>query len=348
MRRRGVSILEVLFAIGVMGIGLLGVTAVLPVALSQVSKGLIKDRAARLGTNSVETFQTSMMANPNNWVWYDSTNNTLKSVGSPAITGNAYLIDPLLFARYYSRLNPTPSSSAAVFPFGTPITFPRMWRVGITKAAGLGLITGAHADQIFIANDDLVFGKPEEKTLPPNQEFGDGYRRQMEGSFSWFATVAPKYVASGSFSEFKSLYILSVVVFHKRDASYQLINANERMVGVTFNGGGFGGGEVTFQAASIDDVLVKPGSWVLLMADTSVAGSTDMFRWYRVADTGADTVANGPNFDLEVTLDGPDWPAAALASNSPAIPTYATVVANVVGVYEREIRLEDSSLWSGN
>src|SRR5688572_8307810 len=54
--RRGISLMEVLFSIGVISVGLLGVVAVMPVALDQVGRGHASDRVARLGQNAEEEF----------------------------------------------------------------------------------------------------------------------------------------------------------------------------------------------------------------------------------------------------------------------------------------------------
>ena len=67
VRRRGVSLLEVMFAIGVIAVGLLGVIAVLPLALSQVGRGDIADRSTRVGINAVAAFALLWMRNPDTW-----------------------------------------------------------------------------------------------------------------------------------------------------------------------------------------------------------------------------------------------------------------------------------------
>jgi hypothetical protein len=60
MLRRGISILEVLFSIGVIAIGLLGVIAVLPVALRQVGQGQTADAASRVGANIMREFVSTI------------------------------------------------------------------------------------------------------------------------------------------------------------------------------------------------------------------------------------------------------------------------------------------------
>ena len=52
MMRRGFSLLEVMFSIGVIAVGLLGIIIIVPVALRQVGKGRVADVAARTASTS--------------------------------------------------------------------------------------------------------------------------------------------------------------------------------------------------------------------------------------------------------------------------------------------------------
>ena len=65
--RSGISLLEVMFSIGVVMIGLVGIAALLPVAGMQAKKGAVADAAARLGADAVRDFHVRGMANPRNW-----------------------------------------------------------------------------------------------------------------------------------------------------------------------------------------------------------------------------------------------------------------------------------------
>ena len=68
MSRRGITILEVLFSMGVIAIGLLGVMAIVPVALNQVGRGEVADQSARAGLNALREFETRGMARADQWV----------------------------------------------------------------------------------------------------------------------------------------------------------------------------------------------------------------------------------------------------------------------------------------
>src|SRR5262245_10263391 len=81
--RRGVSILEVLFAIMVTSIGLLGAIALFPVASSQARKAKINDEVANIGRSAVHTFDAMGMRRPDWWYYWDTTSSKFVQVYNP-------------------------------------------------------------------------------------------------------------------------------------------------------------------------------------------------------------------------------------------------------------------------
>ncbi len=65
--RQGISVLEVLIAIGVATIGLLGVIAMIPYGANQAKLARIQDRAAQVGRNAFREFEVRKMSDPNTW-----------------------------------------------------------------------------------------------------------------------------------------------------------------------------------------------------------------------------------------------------------------------------------------
>jgi hypothetical protein len=232
-RRDGVSLLEVLFAMGAIAIGLLGVVAIFPLALNQVGQGVVVDRARQAGVNAIERFTTHGMNRPDQWVWYDRIGNR-QAVGHPrnlntkrdtatptpqpsfehallpdgANTG--FLIDPQFVAAngntngsgadarlfpYYSR-GWFPSSTGP-YP---PNVDPRLRRISIgrerdsTTATTPPAMSAAHAASIFTGLDELVFNTPEEANLSPVQEFGSA----GPGGGTSVSPISPVLVPSGS------------------------------------------------------------------------------------------------------------------------------------------------------
>jgi len=74
MNRRGISLLEVLFAMLIGTIGLLGAIALLPVAIEQANKGREADAGAITGESALEEFKARQLYQPEKWVVYDGTN----------------------------------------------------------------------------------------------------------------------------------------------------------------------------------------------------------------------------------------------------------------------------------
>lgn len=352
--RRGVSLLEVLFSIGVVAVGILGVTAAFIVALHQSGRGNVADQAARLGANAVELFHIRGMGAPA--MWRPTPGDTISST-----PGQAYAIDPLFVAMNFNNPN-TSTVNKGIFPY--PVrsypSDPRMQRISLYSGnSSVALMESAQAEDLFIAQDELVFDLPKDALLSPVQKYsvwqdpstGTVYpmKRQTEGRFSWMATLVPRIDANQQFTD---LYTLSIVVFHRRDSSYDMNFANERVVNVRdFTGVGFAGGEVVLDGANADEVEVKSGDWLLIMGN--LAANTPFFRWYRVIDSPSDAEENTTTgrWEREVTLQGSDWPSTispgTVTSPPPAYGTArAALIRHVVGVYERTIRLEKSSLWS--
>jgi hypothetical protein len=134
MGRRGVSILEVMFAILVCVVGLLGAVAVFPAASSMARKGRIADVSASAGRSSVHDFDVRGMRRPDRWVVYSSAAWDFPPppgtpfTGYAAATdvryplGTAFCIDPRGVASAaqatYDQNNPVPQANAAgsLFP----------------------------------------------------------------------------------------------------------------------------------------------------------------------------------------------------------------------------------------
>jgi hypothetical protein len=285
---------------------------------------------------------------------------------------------------------------------------------------GMGL---AQARALFMADDDLNFNLPEDRTLAPVQDYGmlldtngnviPATRRQYTGDFTWMATVAPvvtvgryggMYVnnpqnpppgfqSEGTLTPLTDQFTLSVIVFYKRDQSMAVGYFDpdvegadpERLVSVQFvdsagtliPGAGIGGGNMRFQTIARQppadgngnqapnqhwraDLRVRSGNWVMLSAkvwpngDFSLA-PVSVFRWYRVATAdepqpnSVDPATDG--YYVDVSLVGPDWTDVIQAQISAgvqpaALLTQATLVSDVVAVYEKTIRMETSGMWT--
>ena len=229
------------------------------------------------------------------------------------------------------------------------------------------------AERLFVARDDLAVDRPVDPTLPPEQVYGSAVsRRQYNGSFSWFATLVPElHQPTGVYDQ----YLLSVVVLDDRGLGYDSGLAAitrpepvpERVVDIQLLGGGFGGGEAILRnsIASPLSIDVRTGDWIMLSAKAIISPpipvaiaqnnpnvvTRDYFRWYRVMNSEFEPRRrqDGPDWFRHVTLEGPDWNRRewqdATLPQMLQMPTRAVVVSDVVGVFEKTIRLENTSLW---
>ncbi len=260
----------------------------------------------------------------------------------------SFCIDPRFYARQTVAGNITIPSA-----WGNPATFfpyypvlapdqPRLKRVTIRNSAGNGPMTVDQANKIFMASDDVVFDAPADPTLLPKQVFSRNsitnleISREFEGRLSWFATIVPRATA---IVDEQNLYTLSIVVCRSRSLALDFESEQIGVVAGAF-GGGIGGGELNIVNFSGTSLSVRHGDWLMLgryhnYGTVASPAFEPIFKWYRVTST--DGRLSTPNVD--VTLQGPDW------NFDPQLPTFAFLVKDVVGVYERSIRLETSSLW---
>lgn len=342
---RGVTLLEVIFSIGIIAVGLLGVLVLVPLAGSRSAQGMIADGADRMGRNAIRAFDVYQMRRPDSWAQLDPSG----AQYIPFTGGEPFCIDPL-----YMAAN-TGTDAIFRFPYldpaAPPPNVPYMKRVSLRAypraslpstllpgTTGSPVLSLNQAGQFFLGEDDLVFNLPKDRTMSPEQRFSfddsaapvttGPLKRQWEGKFSWLATLIPNSVDT---------YLLSIVVFHRRDLAVD----GERPSTVTFNSSGYNGGDVLLNASSPDDLKMKEGEWLMLAGVRSV--SERHFRWYRIQTADAGPVENsGGGYERNLTLFGQDWPVTQL------LPAYnkAIWIPGVVAVYEKTIRLETSSLWT--
>jgi hypothetical protein len=280
-RRRGVSILEVIFAILVVAIGLLAALTVFPVAAAIAKKGHIADQSAVLGRAAVHQFDSQGMRRPDMWVGWNQSWETRASPPAPGPsfqnvpnivfpTGTSFCIDPRFIA--VNAGAPANANAASIFPY-VPISVvgqPRMFRIGLTNGIpsplGGSLMTRWQADSLFIFDDDHTVTRPTDGSLPgfgaftPSDHDNDPSTphlltsRSFGGHLSWMATLVPKHELYSPGVVSSELYVLSIVVFHDRPlVSFALDTPtsdmylrSERVVGVNFldaGGQGFAGGE---------------------------------------------------------------------------------------------------------
>src|SRR6187455_975380 len=112
--RPGMTILEVLFAIMITTIGLLGAISVFPVASEMARKGRLNDEVAICADTAVHKFDAQGMRRPDRWITYayNAMSMTYVPTYTGALPGESYCLDPRFLSQ---NLNNTPYL-ATLFP----------------------------------------------------------------------------------------------------------------------------------------------------------------------------------------------------------------------------------------
>ncbi|MEE2843944.1 MAG: hypothetical protein VX761_05495 [Planctomycetota bacterium] len=91
---------------------------------------------------------------------------------------------------------------------------------------------------------------------------------------------------------------------------------------------------------------LKHGDWVMLSADSEIGSC---FRWYRISyiEDETRTIVDGSGTVTghyrDATLKGPDWSRPEWHNGT--YTTQVTFIPGVVGVFEKTIRIESTSLY---
>ena len=169
--RSGISLLEVVFSIGVVMIGLVGIAALIPVARTQARKGAVAAGAANLGQSAARDFHVRGMAYPGNWRWFNGGPNFVKV---PADSRDDYTPMPgesfCLDARFVGGpVPPADSIARAKFPMNWSYDSGLLFMHRVSLAGPLGAMDPLQAEQTFLGRDDLVFDLPSDRTRGPVQ-----------------------------------------------------------------------------------------------------------------------------------------------------------------------------------
>lgn len=206
-------------------------------------------------------------------------------------------------------------------------------------------------EQLFLSTDDLALNvSTKDKSLPAGRVYDAALNRAAATSeYSWLATLCPREpMRDAEYLTAEKFYTLSIVVMHRRDrawfaptsSSTNSIPQGERLLQVSPIGGNFvggAGGRVTFGASQGVEDRIDVGDWVMLSRYMSNGTNLAVVcRWYRVIGRDAESQVDDATgtWTRNVTLDGPDWTFDA------TLPTQATMVGNVVSVFERVIEVQ--------
>jgi len=369
--RAAFSLLEVLIAMFILTVGMLGIAAVVVIGNASALRAMVADRVASVGRNALAEVRTREMLDATRWMHVDGTP-VIANRDVPLPAGEAFCIDPL----YISAVVTQPGVSLtdlARFPYDTNVL--SMRRVSLNIASNPNqpqLVLGNRRlwERLFVAEDDLVYdaatlSRPRlifrtdtGATLPIPTVAGDtGAGNPLypdsQGMYSWMVTVVPQVprIPSGT-----QKYLVSAVVFRDRsflwrdDPTAEV--PGERVATANFLGGGdlrlsIPASLVTDAAQAEEYLKIPEGQYILLAGRALVSSNPqewqNVFLWYRVVAAG-DVVNQNQSYFREITVAGPDWNIAwCLRTNNDTdgdgvpVETQAVLCTNVYGVYTEVI-----------
>ena len=371
--RHGLSVIEVLTSIVVALIGVFGVLAMIPFSVKQTQSGLDQDAATSMARNALANFEASGFniktevdgVKQLNWMDANLSPVITETVVPANVTGcNGLLcIDPLgvaesgVFESFPFHNGSLPTNLALP-------TLPVPLDIGTVTLASPGGAPFSLADarRMFRLTDDLVFEQADNPDvedsdlLGPVQIFNEGVvggavqslNRQSNGTISWCAIVHPQGAADSPEIENLKFYMLA---FKDRETTVDpnlMVTDGKMAAAIVTAPTAFA------QAATVTvrDELVNPirfvdqvrrNDWVMLI--NRRAGNEPVFSRTNVSFARVANVSSNEAMGTSsLTLDGPDF---LFTPPTPAEnATYIVHLKDVVAVFPRTIKLEDSSEWT--
>ena len=298
--RRGITLLEVMIAIGILAIGLTSVMSLIPAGKSEASKAVVIDRAATIATNALADAVTYGLTRPDSIVVSGS--------------GNVIVFDPVNTS--FANAGAASLRTAGVLSSGTHQQ---------ANIAILRLVTQGR--------DDVVYTPPTNDDDPPSNQFTMAARgpsnvaapnlRAFDGRITCLISLAKIDAASTAALTAGDQARLSVIVFHNRD----VMTPSATTVSGTYDATS---GTITIPLDQIPSgrtlkQTIRPGTIVYDSKKTSPAEQSK--RWSQVAMASINDTASTPT--VYVTFVG----------TSPAQGD-VQIVLDTAGMAEKVVRLE--------
>jgi type II secretory pathway pseudopilin PulG len=188
-RRAGITLMEVLIAVGILAVGLSSVVALLPAGHSMAQRSFTTDQASIIAANAAADFVTQGFLRP--------------ECLSAAVPPIAY--DPL------GTTNSNQVTLAGLKPLGLFAT-----------SAPAGARPTPLAAYLARGRDDVVFNVPENADQDVTNRFGTDGIREYQGKFTWAALLtrpATSGIPPDIIFQSGDEAVLTIVVFHQRDPS---------------------------------------------------------------------------------------------------------------------------------
>lgn len=312
--RHGFSLLEVLVAIFVILVGLLGVVALIPVGHSSMLKATQADRSRTLATNSIQEIRIRGWSSPEWWCWPDGTD-----FDETTFSAGVVVFDPLFCAS-----NP----STNLFPAGVANGLARvsLWSVPPPQGASPPFssphipMSSALADRLFRSSDDLIFSREDDAR--PVAVPGATVAVASKGEYSWFATVTASVSGSAiPFAADNTVTVATAICYQRN-----IVDDESVIADVVWPAGVFIGEFDLVFATQENAAVIDDATWIAVMRTDRLG-----VQWYRI--TRLEDVDSAVPLHRTVYLEGAEWPIdGTQLPPQPLMPARAIIVPSVLSV----------------
>ncbi len=199
-RRAGITLMEVLIAVGILAIGLSSVVALLPAGHSMAQRSFTTDQASIIGANAAADFVTLGFLRPE----------CITSAVPPLV------YDPFAVGTWKNT------------PFQAPPRLLQLKNDGLFATSALGNPRPSPLNAYLIrGRDDVVYNVPENSNQDVTNRFSAEGVREYQGKFTWTALLtrpATSGIPAGTAFLPGDDAILTIVVFHQRDPNQGLVS----------------------------------------------------------------------------------------------------------------------------
>ena len=309
--RNGITLMEVLIAIGILAVGLSSVAALLPAAGSQAKKAVIADRAASMAENALADAVTVGLTKPSSLALLGSGGPvSLPSSASTYCNWNRIVIDPLgdpgLSEDLNNDLNLNSNEDDGVDDdadgYLDGLIYAGLERDGIFSGGG-----AASNDVLKLfsqGRDDLVYEEPASGDALPTNQINNTRAFLGRTSCLWaLESLNGDPIAAQKTAR------LSAVLFHERDPSDITFTATINDAGLISWTSSLPAGRSIKQVFRRGVVVVRmnpnapeaPSMYVLRAAPAASAASTTSV--YAMADDSRLLPASGTTDEVRILLD---------------------------------------------
>lgn len=253
--RRGITLLEVLIAIGILAIGLSSVVAILPAAKSQATRAVVLDRASGLAANLLADAATFGL---------------LREGALSATSGSLAIIDPAAPPGAYNSLVAPP----LVLPSTLQVT---LRKAGIFSTSASGNSPADYHRLFTEGRDDVLVGDPPTPDDLPTHFFVDG-TRAYQGRMTALLAVRPPAAAPQQ-------GLASVIVFHNRDVLQPIVTGEATGVTLSILPANVPAGR-TFRDLVKPGVVIHAAGRFHQLTSAAIQGDTSPMDAYVTLSTG--------------------------------------------------------------